>query len=100
MRGRTFSGDVSAGERCRAFDGISYVGFVVGAVEVDAVPAAVYESVVVKHASTYYLRWIQDVGSNTSWTCISRKPFSIKFGIRARSCVVSAEVWRIVAAEA
>jgi hypothetical protein len=76
------------------------VGFVVGAVEVDAVPAAVYELDVMKDASVYCLRWIQDVGSYTSWTCIFRESFSIEFGIRARSCVVSAEVWRIIAAEA
>jgi hypothetical protein len=75
------------------------VGFVVGAVEVDAIPAAVYELVIVEGASMYYLRWIQDVRSDTSWACISREPFRIELGIRARSSVVSTEVWRVVATE-
>jgi hypothetical protein len=72
----------------------------VGAVEVDAVPAAVHELVIVTEATMNHLRRVQDVGSNTSWACSFREPFCVELGICARSCVVSAEVWRVVAAEA
>jgi hypothetical protein len=77
VRGRTFSGDAGAGERCRAFDGICDVGLVVGAVEIDTVPAAVCESVIAKEASGDHLRWVQDVRANTAWAWVLGEAFSI-----------------------
>jgi hypothetical protein len=77
VRGRTFSGDAGAGERCRAFDGICDVGLMVGAVEIDTVPAAVCESVIVKEASGDHLRWVQDVRANTAWAWVLGEAFSI-----------------------
>jgi hypothetical protein len=100
VRGRTFSGDTGARERGGALHRIGDMGFVVGAVEIDAVPASVHELVITMEATMNHLRRVQDIGSNASWTCSLREPFSIELGIRARSCVVSAEVWRVVAAEA
>jgi hypothetical protein len=90
VRGRTFSGDTGARERGGALHRIGDMGFVVGAVEL----------VITMEATMNHLRRVQDIGSNASWTCSLREPFSIELGIRARSCVVSAEVWRVVAAEA
>jgi hypothetical protein len=85
MRGRTISTtNRSTGERSSSTFGVCHVGLVVWTVEVDAVPAS----------------RIQDVRSNTSWTCGRWKALGIKLSVSARCCVVASVVWRIVAAEA
>lgn len=100
---RACSTSAGASECSRAVRGIGDMGFVIGAVEVDTIPAAIY------HVSMRFsvlfsipksLRWVEYVRSDATGAWCRGEGLGIQLCVGARSSIVATEVLRIVATEA